>query len=115
MKPDFISEMTMARERIAKAVDPPPMYFDAADQCHVQHITDGYSKQVMPSAFRPADKPETAADDTMILLDVSGSMDFEPVRPMYDQYLVTKWVKSTQPKNKGILHPHAVYLAHHIY
>ena len=101
MKPDFISEMSMARARMATAVDPPPLYFDAGDQCHVQHTSEGYSKQVMPSPFRPADRPEVPADDTMILLDVSGSMNFDPVRPLYDQYLIKDWVRSTQPKNKG--------------
>lgn len=103
MKPDFISEMNMARERMAKAVDPPPLYFSAQDTCHLQHTSEGYSKQVMPPPFRPFDRPEVPTDDTMILLDVSGSMDFDPVRPVYDQYLVTRFARSTQPKNKGKL------------
>ncbi|KAK5117605.1 hypothetical protein LTR62_005027 [Meristemomyces frigidus] len=102
MKPDFISEMNMARARMESAVEPPPSYFDAQDTCHIQHTSEGYSKQVLPSPFRAFDKPETASDDTMVLLDVSGSMDFDPVRPVYDQYMVTKWVKSTQPKNKDV-------------
>ncbi|KXS93691.1 hypothetical protein AC578_8327 [Pseudocercospora eumusae] len=103
MKPDQISEMNMARERMAKAVEPPPDYYCATDQCHVQHTSSaGYSKQVMPSPFRAYDRPETATDDTMILLDVSGSMDFEPVRPIYNQYLVTGWQHSTQPRNKDV-------------
>jgi hypothetical protein len=101
MKPDFISEMNMARDRMARAVEPPPLYFDAGDTCHVQHTSEGYSKQVMPPPFQAYDRPEVATDDTMILLDVSGSMDFDPVRPLYDQYLITRWTKSTQPKNKG--------------
>lgn len=103
MKPDFISEMNMALARMASAVDPPPAYFSADDTCHLQHTSEGYSKQVMPPPFRAYDRPENANDDTMILLDVSGSMDFEPVRPVYDQYLITRYVKSTQPKNKGKL------------
>lgn len=37
----------------------------------------------------------------MILLDVSGSMDFDPLRPKYDKYLITGYESSTQPKNKG--------------
>jgi hypothetical protein len=37
----------------------------------------------------------------MILLDVSGSMDFDPVRPNYNEYLITGYSRSTQPKNKG--------------
>ncbi|KAJ5888059.1 hypothetical protein N7495_008100 [Penicillium taxi] len=55
----------------------------------------------MPSPFRPFDGLQSPADNTMIILDVSGSMDFEPVRPNYDQYLITGYSKSTQPKNKG--------------
>lgn len=101
MKPDFISEMNMARARMDKAVEPPPMYYSANDICHVQHTSDGYSKQVMPTPFRAFDRPEVATDDTMLLLDVSGSMNFDPVRPVYEQYLITRYVPSTQPKNKG--------------
>jgi hypothetical protein len=101
MKPDIISAMNMARARMASAVPPPPAYFSANDTCHLQHTSEGYSKQVMPAPFRPFDAPETASDDTMILLDVSGSMDFDPVRPNYQEYLITGYTKSTQPKNKG--------------
>lgn len=102
MKPDYISEMTMARARMATAVEPPPLYFSAGDQCHIQHTSTGYSKQVMPSPFRAYDRPETATDDTMILLDVSGSMDFDPLRPVYNQYLITNYEPSNQPKNKDV-------------
>lgn len=105
MKPDFISALDMARERMATAVEPPPEYYDDGDVCHVQHTSKGYSKQVMPAPFQAYDRPETAADDTMILLDVSGSMDFDPQRPIYDRYLVTGFGKSTQPKNKGMVPP----------
>lgn len=105
MKPDFISEMNMARERMAKAVEPPPLYFDPRDTCHLQHTSEGYSKQVMPAPFRAFDRPEVPTDDTMILLDVSGSMDFDPVRPVYNQYLIEGFAPSTQPKNKGELSP----------
>jgi hypothetical protein len=101
MKPDLISAMNMARARMASAVPPPPAYFSADDTCHVQHTSEGYSKQVMPPAFAAFDRPELATDDTMILLDVSGSMDFEPVRPNYVEYLITGYSRSTQPKNKG--------------
>jgi hypothetical protein len=109
MKPDFMSAMNMARARMASAVEPPPAYFSPNDTCHVQHTSDGYSKQVMPPPFRAFDAPEVATDDTMILLDVSGSMDFEPVRPDYNQYLITGYVRSTQPKNKGELGFHVVW------
>lgn len=101
LKPDIISALEMARQRMASAVEPPPQYFSATDTCHVQHTTDGYSKQVMPPPFRAHDAPETATDDTMILLDVSGSMDFDPMRPNYREYLITDYSPSTQPKNKG--------------
>ena len=101
MKPDFISAMNMALARMASAVPPPPAYYSADDTCHVQHTSEGYSKQVMPAPFRPFDARKAPTDDTMILLDVSGSMDFDPVRPVYDQYLITRYTRSTQPKNKG--------------
>lgn len=108
MKPDIFSAMHMARTRMASAVEPPPAYFSPDDTCHLQHTSDGYSRQVMPPPFRPFDAPEVATDDTMILLDVSGSMDFDPVRPNYEQYLITGYSKSNQPKNKG--EPSATYL-----
>ena len=101
MKPDFISEMRMARDRMARAVEPPPEYYSATDTCHVQHTSTGYSKQVLPPPFVAFDRPEVPTDDTMILLDVSGSMDFDPLRPVYNQYLITGYAPSTQPKNKG--------------
>ncbi|KAK5032520.1 hypothetical protein LTS07_003928 [Exophiala sideris] len=102
MKPDFISEMDMARARMAKAVEPPPEYYSSNDTCHLQHTSEGYSKQVMPAPFLAYDRPEVPTDDTMILLDVSGSMDFDPLRPNYNQYLITGYSKSTQPKNKDV-------------
>lgn len=102
MKPDIMSAMQMARARMASAVAPPPDYYSPTDICHIQHTSEGYSKQVMPAPFRPFDAPEVATDDTMILLDVSGSMDFEPLRPNYNQYLITGYSKSTQPKNKDV-------------
>ena len=101
MKPDIISAMNMARARMASAVEPPPAYYSANDTCHLQHTSEGYSKQVMPAPFRAFDAPEVPTDDTMILLDVSGSMDFDPVRPNYNQYLITGYSRSAQPKNKG--------------
>ena len=101
LKPDIISALNMARARMASAVEPPPAYFSPGDICHVQHTSEGYSKQVMPPPFRAFDAPETSNDDTMILLDVSGSMDFDPVRPNYDEYMITGYSRSTQPKNKG--------------
>ncbi|KAJ5385799.1 hypothetical protein N7509_008340 [Penicillium cosmopolitanum] len=102
MKPDMISALNMARARMASAVEPPPAYYSANDTCHIQHTSKGYSRQVMPAAFRPFDTPEIPTDHTMILLDVSGSMDFEPMRPNYIQYLITGYSPSTQPKNKDV-------------
>lgn len=102
MKPDLISTLNMARERMAQAVEPPPVYSSADDTCHLQNASAKYSKQVLPKPFEPYDRPESPTDDTMILLDVSGSMDFEPVRPVYDQYLITRYVRSSQPKNKDV-------------
>lgn len=101
LKPDIISALDMARKRMASAVEPPPVYFAADDTCHLQHTSKGYSKQVMPPPFRPYDVPETASDNSVILLDVSGSMDFEPMRPLYDEYLIKGYTRSTQPKNRG--------------
>lgn len=101
LKPDILSALNMARARMASAVEPPPAYYSPEDTCHLQHTSKGYSRQVMPPPFRALDEPEASTDDTMILLDVSGSMDFEPMRPNYDQYLITGYSKSTQPKNKG--------------
>lgn len=104
MKPDIIWEMDMAQKRMSAAVEPPPMYFSPDDTCMQQHTSSGhsYSKQVMPSPFRAYDQPEKPTDDSMILLDVSGSMNFDPVRPVYEHYLVTRYLKSTQPKNKDV-------------
>jgi hypothetical protein len=97
----FISALNMARERMERAVRPPPEYYDVNNICHVQHTSDGYSKQVMPPPFKAFDRPEGPSDDTMILLDVSGSMDFTPQSPIYDRYIITGFRMSTQPKNKG--------------
>ncbi|KAL7954553.1 hypothetical protein V8C34DRAFT_294022 [Trichoderma compactum] len=100
LKPDMIFALDMARRRMASAVEPPPAYFAADDTCHLQHTSEGYSKQVMPPPFRPCGVPETASDNSVILLDVSGSMDFEPMRPLYDEYLIKGYTQSTQPKNR---------------
>ncbi|KAK9481806.1 hypothetical protein V1527DRAFT_516315 [Lipomyces starkeyi] len=84
MEPDFISAMVMARARMASA-----------------HTSPGYSKQVMSAPFRAYDRPAVPTDDTMVLLDVSGSMDFDPVCPNYNKDFITGYSRSTQPKNKG--------------
>ncbi|KAJ5792877.1 uncharacterized protein N7503_008855 [Penicillium pulvis] len=102
MKPDPISAMKMARSRMASAVMPPPGYYSPDDVCHVQHMSDHYSRQVMPTPFKPSDVPELPSSDTMILLDVSGSMNFEPIRPIYEEALIRGYEHSTQPKNKDL-------------
>jgi hypothetical protein len=102
LKPDSISALELALARMAQAVEPPPIYYAADDTCHVRHTSKGYSKQVIPPPFRSFDAPQQPTDDTMILLDVSGSMDFQPRRPEYNQFLITGFTRSTQPKNKGI-------------
>ncbi|KAJ3492050.1 hypothetical protein NLG97_g5483 [Lecanicillium saksenae] len=101
LKPDVMSAVEMARQRMASAVEPPPQYFSATDTCHTHHSTEGYSNQVIPASFHAFDARETSADDTMILLDVSESMGSDLMRPDYEQYLITSYSRSTQPKNKG--------------
>ena len=101
LKPDIISALNMARERMATAVEPPPMYYAPNDTCHLQLMSEGYSKQVMPPFFTGYDAVKTSLDDTMILLDASGSMDFDGLRPIYQQYLITGYAQSNQPRNKG--------------
>lgn len=106
LKPDVISALEMARTRMATAVDLPPVYEALDDICQTQTPSAvGYSRQVMPSPLRAIDAPELPTDNTMILLDVSGSMDFDPVRPSYEQYMVTRYERTMQPKNKGMCPP----------
>lgn len=101
LKPDMMSALDMARARMASAVEPPPAYYSADDTCHRPLRLGGYSNQVLPPPFRSVDGPQSATDETMILLDVSGSMDFVPSRPVYNQYLITGYARSSQPKNKS--------------
>ncbi|KAJ5915974.1 hypothetical protein N7454_010881 [Penicillium verhagenii] len=100
LKPDIVSALEMARVRLDSAVEIPPAYFDPEDTCHVQNTSHGYSKQVKP-IFRWG-TPMSSTDETMILLDVSGSMDFNPARPNYNKSLITGYVKTNQPKNKDL-------------
>jgi chorismate mutase len=98
-KPDLVRELDMAIARMASTEEPNPRYHSPDDVCH-EHNSEPYSKQVKPT-FRSGYFPKTLTDETMILLDCSGSMDFYPVRPNYDKYLVTGFSRSNQPKNKG--------------
>lgn len=101
LKSDPFSVVDMARARMASAGTIPSIYNSPRDTCHVQHTSSqGYSKQVMPP-FRVWRHPKMPSDDTMLLLDVSGSMNTTPMRPVYTQYLVTKLAIATQPKSKG--------------
>lgn len=101
LKPDMISALDMARARMASAVEPPPAYYSSDDACRRQRRFGGYSNQVMPLPLRMVDGPASPTDDTMILLDVSGSMDFVPMRPVYNQYLITGFIRAAQPLNKS--------------
>ncbi|KAJ4396098.1 hypothetical protein N0V93_000315 [Gnomoniopsis smithogilvyi] len=115
MKPDFISAMNMARARMASAVEPPPAYFSEADVCR-QYKSDGYSKQVMPAPFQAFDRPETANDDTMILLDVSGSMDFKPLiaQPDVAKAIIRRFIDamSNHAHNPGVGYDLATFSNH---
>src|ERR1700727_2833303 len=64
------------------------------DTCYFQHTSETYSKQVMPATFRAFGAREVPTDDTMILLDVLGSMDFEPLGPDYNKYLIAGYIRS---------------------
>ncbi|OQE43223.1 hypothetical protein PENCOP_c003G00134 [Penicillium coprophilum] len=87
-KPDVISAMSMARSRMDTATGVPTEYFSRDDICNVQPNFRVYSKQVM-SPFRAGGVPANPSDETMILLEVSKSMDSAPLRPNYNEHLVT--------------------------
>ncbi|KAJ9205595.1 hypothetical protein C8Q69DRAFT_34390 [Paecilomyces variotii] len=102
MKPDIMSTIEMARVRMGSAVVPPTAYYSADDTCKLQHTSDSYSKQSIPTPFRALDAPEYPTGSTVILLDVSKSMNTAPIRPNYEQYLITGFSRSSQPKSKDI-------------
>lgn len=99
-KPDVISAMSMARSRMESAVETPMEYSSRDDICKVQSISETYSKQVMPP-FRYFGEPAIPLDETIILLEVSKSMNFAPLRPNYKEHIVTGYFTSKQPKSKG--------------
>ncbi|KAJ5823612.1 hypothetical protein N7447_005952 [Penicillium robsamsonii] len=99
-KPDAISAMSMARSRMESAVGIPTEYFSRDDICNAQS-TETYSKQVM-SLFRPGGEPAVPSDETMILLEVSKSMNSAPFLPNYNEHLITGYSASNQPKSKDI-------------
>ncbi|KGO73428.1 hypothetical protein PITC_085660 [Penicillium italicum] len=100
-KPDVISAMSMARSRMESAIEIPTEYFSHDDVCKVQSISETYSKQVVPP-FRPSGEPAVPLDETIILLEVSESMDSAPLRPNYNEHLITGYSASQQPKSKDI-------------
>lgn len=99
-KPDVISTMSMARSRMESAIETPMEYSSRDDICKVQSISETYSKQVM-SPFRYSGEPAVPLDETMILLEVSKSMNFAPLRPNYKEHIITGYFTSKQPKSKG--------------
>ncbi|KAJ5281713.1 hypothetical protein N7478_007085 [Penicillium angulare] len=92
MKPDIVSALDTARARMASAVEIPPAYHSTDDTCHIQNTSQGYSKQVR-NTFRSWSGALSRMDETMILLDASGSMEFNPARPKYNKYLITGFSK----------------------
>jgi hypothetical protein len=96
----LISELELARERMASTVECHPRYHSPDDICRSQYPREGYSKQTNPN-FETTYDIRSPTDETMILLDVRGSMDFNPLQPNYNQYLITNFLKTNQPKNKG--------------
>ncbi|KAJ6032184.1 hypothetical protein N7540_002916 [Penicillium herquei] len=101
LKPDIVSALDIARTRMSSAVEIPPVYHYPDDTCHVHLTSQGYSKQVK-NTFRSWSTPISPTDETMVLLDVSGSMESNPARPNYNKYLITGFVKTSQPKNKEL-------------
>jgi hypothetical protein len=99
-KQDLISELQLARERISSAVAPNSRYHSPDDICRNQYPREGYSNQIsQPNEHNYSVRSPT--DETMILLDVRGAMDFSPLQPNYNQHLITGFSKVNQPKNKG--------------
>lgn len=99
-KPDVISAMSMARSRMESAIETPTEYTSRDDLCKVQSISETYSKQVM-SPVRYFGEPAVPLDETTILLEVSKSMNFAPLRPNYKEHIITGYFTSKQPKSKG--------------
>ncbi|KAJ5306778.1 hypothetical protein N7508_005793 [Penicillium antarcticum] len=100
-KQDLISELELARKRMGSAVELQPRYHSPDDICRSQYPREGYSKQIHPPvhATRNIRSP---TDETMILMDARGSMDFNPLLPNYNQYLITGFSTANQPKHKEL-------------
>ncbi|CAG8427742.1 unnamed protein product [Penicillium salamii] len=100
-KLDLISELDMARERMVSTVQPHPRYHDHEDICRIQYPSETYSKQMKPPSRGNPDR-KSPADNTIIMLDVCGSMDSNPLKPKYNQYLIAAFFKSNQPKHQEL-------------
>ncbi|KAJ5310394.1 uncharacterized protein N7443_002855 [Penicillium atrosanguineum] len=100
VKPTLLRGFEIASARMASAEEPNPRYHTPDDICH-ENQSRAYTKQVK-APFILGYTPKKPADETIIMLDASGSMDHVPVRPDFDKYLVTGFSKSNQPKNKDI-------------
>ncbi|KAJ5766246.1 uncharacterized protein N7511_003862 [Penicillium nucicola] len=100
-KPNLISELKLAWERMDSALESAPRYQSPDDICRNQYPREGYSKQIN-APFETTDNIRSSTDETMILLDVRGAMDFNPLIPKYNQYLITGFFKANQPKNKDL-------------
>jgi hypothetical protein len=99
-KSDLMPELDTARERMALTVEVHPQYHSPDDICHDQYPSARYSKQIKP-LLRTDLINKLPTDETIILLDVRGSMNASPLHPNYKQYLITGFSKSDQPKHQG--------------
>ncbi|KAJ5338210.1 hypothetical protein N7452_004938 [Penicillium brevicompactum] len=109
-KPDLISELDTARERMASAVQLHPRYHSPDDICNSQYPSRNYSKQIMPPS-RSFSSAKSPTDETMILMDACGSMNTSPLQARFTQYLLTAFLKSEQPKHQG--NSNTYYLSYH--
>lgn len=99
-KPALTTELDLARARMATAVQPPDVYESSGDIHQAHGSPQGYSNQV-PTPIHRGNTPISPSDETMVLLDASGSMDSHPMRPEYTRYLITSHTRVKQPKGKG--------------
>lgn len=98
-KPSLTTELDQARTRSATAVQPGQIY-ERTDEVSLVQSGSLYSSQVpMPINARGA--PISPRDETMVILDTSGSMGNSPLCPEYTQCLITSHTKVNQPKGKG--------------
>ncbi|KAI2791991.1 hypothetical protein POX_b02022 [Penicillium oxalicum] len=101
-RPNFFTALNQARTRMAQSVPCPSIYRSPYDTCFLKTTATEYSKQIIKVQDYAFNEPSEPTDETMILLDVSGSMDRPPRRSIYDQYLLTEFVGSSHPRNKDV-------------